>query len=178
MLIAARTRLTVYRVLSLEHYSTVFSMVGARNRAGRFNPVGTGALYLSAEYETAIEEYHRGASRRPCVLVSADLELGSYVDLTGSLAALGDPWIAWDCDWQLARDAALAGKPVSCPSWECGRLAIAGRVAGIMFPSMQRPGGRNLAIFPEHAPTGECELKVVDPSREIRAANPPRLEFK
>lgn len=164
---------SAYRALSLRYYRTPFSAKGARLYAGRFNRVGTSALYLAFEQETALSEYHRTGPKRPCVIVTALIEASNLIDLTGDLSALSSDWREWHCDWEAARDALAGGNTTAdCPSWRCGDLAIAANCAGIVFPSYQHSGGRNVVLFEEDCPGGSLKVSLVDPLREILGANP------
>jgi RES domain-containing protein len=166
---------TAYRVLALAYYRTAFSPKGARLYAGRFNRPGISALYVALEPDTAFAEYHRGNDPRPSVMVAARVAATNVIDLCGDLSALATDWQQWDSDWESARDDAIAGKPADCSSWRCGDEAIARHCTGIIFPSRQRPAGRNLALFLEDATSGALNVQLIDPKGEILAANPPKL---
>lgn len=165
-----------YRTLSLTYYRTPLSSKGARLFSGRFNRLGVSALYLSLEQETALAEYHRLGPKRPCVLITAELTVRNLIDLTGDLSGLGSDWQDWDCDWEVARDRYSAGDTAAdCASWRCGDHAIAANCAGVVFPSRQRTGGLNLALFTEDSPGGSLEVTLIDPNNEIMGANPVTL---
>jgi RES domain-containing protein len=164
-----------HRILAVKYYRTAFSPKGSRLKAGRFNRTGFRAVYLALDLETAFAEYHRGGLPRPAVMVAAQIEADNIIDICGDLSALPPDWQDWQCDWEIARDEYEAGRPADCSSWRCGDDAIARGCCGIMFPSAQRPGGRNLALFPEDATAGSLTLSIIDPNREILGAHPPRL---
>jgi RES domain-containing protein len=165
---------TVYRASSVAYYRSGFSPIGSRSNGGRFNRPGISAIYVAAETQTAISEYRRSDPPRPLVLVAADVVATNLIDLTGDLSSWDADWQAWDTDWEVARDLRLAGDSTAdSPSWRCGDAAIARNYSGILFPSRQNSGGKNLVLFPDHATTGSFSLKPIDPLGEILAAFPP-----
>ena len=128
---------------------------GSHRTGGRWNPVGTPALYLSADYNTAIAEMHQDIVR-PGTLVAFDVEADAVADLTGA-----DPAIA-GCLW---RDL-HAVQRVTPPAWTLALELIAAGAAGAVVPSAQLRGGRNLVLWRWHEAGQEgsgAALTLLDP---------------
>lgn len=132
---------------------------GSHLTGGRWNPIGTPALYLSADYNTAIAEMHQDIIR-PGTLVAYDVEAAAIADLTTADSAITA------CLW---RDiyAVQKGMP---PSWTLARQLIAGGAEGALVPSVQSRGGRNLVLWRWHAAGGDGEgaaLGLLDPEAAL-----------
>ena len=128
---------------------------GAHLTGGRWNPVGTRALYLSADYNSAIAELHQDIVR-PGTLVAFDVRASAIADLTGT-----DPAIT-DCAWRTIY-AVEGGTP---PSWPVAQELIAGDAEGALVPSAQNRGGTNLVLWRWHDARGPGEgaaLTLLDP---------------
>lgn len=160
-----------YRVVSLSYYGAGLSPAGARARAGRFNPSGISALYLSMDAETAIAEYYGGAPPVPAAVLPVEVSAANVIDITGNIAGFPKRWRDWNTDWRSAREDASSEQPVSCPSWECGKEALQRNCSGILFPSLVKPDGKNLVVFPEIASAGSLSLQVQDPARAAERRN-------
>ena len=57
------------------------SSAGAALHGGRFNALGTEALYTSEDYITAISEYEQDLGIRPGTLCAYDVEVSGVVEL-------------------------------------------------------------------------------------------------
>ncbi|NOX92312.1 MAG: RES domain-containing protein [Gammaproteobacteria bacterium] len=130
----------------------VFSPVsgaGAAKYGGRFNPVGTEALYTSLSDTGAIAEYQQGFSHRPqpTMLCAYDVDCADIVDLTDSdeqntrhitLSDLASPW-------ESQYDAG------SIPTtWEIVSTLLNEGVAGIIVSSFANnapPHSKNLVLW-------------------------------
>jgi RES domain-containing protein len=137
--------------------SEPLSGAGAAIGGGRFNRIGIEALYLSAENQTAYEEYGQGASiAPPATCASYFVTLSRVVDLTGrpDLSGWAPFWSDWDCAWK----AILRLQKRIPPSWLCGDEAIRAGCDGILFPSTRRAGGTNLVVFPANAEDGTVRV--------------------
>ena len=134
---------------------------GSHLTGGRWNPLGTPALYLSADYNTAIQEMHQDLVR-PGTLVAFDVQADAVADLTDA-----DPAITM----ALWRQIHMIDK-ADPPSWALARALIAAGAQGALVPSAQHRGGRNLVLWRWHdapvAPSGGragegARLTLLDP---------------
>lgn len=168
---------TVFRAASLKYYATTHSTIGARTRGGRFNRPGTSALYLALDADTALAEYWQTDPPAPLVLIPNELTASNLLDIRGGAPShFGAHWISWTDDWKLAREEVDNGNTAAtCSSWTCSEDAIARKLTGIIYPSTKRAGGANVVLFTDNIVAGTMSLRVLDPSGEIAAANPPIL---
>lgn len=109
---------------------------GSHLTGGRWNPPGTRALYLSADYNTAIREMHQDLVR-PGTLVAYDLAAAAIADLRDE-----DPAIL-TCEWRRIF-AIERGMP---PSWTLANAVIGAGAEGALVPSIQNPGGTNIVLW-------------------------------
>ena len=129
---------------------------GSHLTGGRWNPPGVPALYLSADYNTAILEMHQDLIR-PGTLVAYDLAAQRIADLTAT-----DPAIT-GCLWrQLYR---VEGRVP--PTWPLVDTLIAAGAEGALVPSIAHGGGVNLVLWRWHSASegrGEgAALSLLDP---------------
>jgi RES domain-containing protein len=129
-----RFRGVVYRAHNPRWAFGPLSGEGAARTGGRFNRVGTPALYTSLSIEAAVREASQGFPRKldPLTLVSYEVDCKDIADLVSaseqtrlnlSPAELG-------CPWKLL---AHEGRPV--PSWEVADRLMAAGHAGILMRS-------------------------------------------
>lgn len=177
MSIATLSGEIVFRAASLKYYSTTHSTIGARTRGGRFNRPGNSALYLALDADTALAEYWQTDPPAPLVLIPNELSASNLLDIRGGApASFGAHWTSWTDDWKLAREQIDNGNTTAnCASWQCGDDAIVRKFGGIIYPSTKRANGANVVLFTDNIVAGTMTLRVLDPSGEIAAANPPIL---
>jgi RES domain-containing protein len=122
---------------------------GAAAKGGRFNPVGTPALYLALTIEGMLIEMGHGFSHRfdPLTVCAYEVDVDDLIDLrtdaaraaaSVDLAAMACPW-AWD----------LANGRIPA-SWTLARSLIANGASGILVPSFAtgaRPDMANLVLW-------------------------------
>jgi RES domain-containing protein len=128
---------------------------GSHLTGGRWNPPGTRALYLSADYNTAIREMHQDLVR-PGTLVAYDLAASAIADLRDA-----DPAVL-ACEWRRIF-AIERGVP---PSWPLAEAAIGAGAQGALVPSVQHRGGTNLVLWRWHDARADGEgaaLTLLDP---------------
>jgi RES domain-containing protein len=114
-----------------------------REELGRFNTKAVGALYLSLEPETAIEELRRTTERDgtslldadPCSILVVDLALDHVVDLTAAESLQA---------WRLTTSD-LEDDDMRCCQEAAERIIHAG-AEGVLWPSATGRG-RSLAVF-------------------------------
>lgn len=146
---------------------------GAAAKGGRFNPVGTPALYLALTIEGMFLEVSHGFGHRfdPLTVCSYNLHIDGLIDLRTE-AARGQAGVSLEnmaCAW--AMDVASGNTPAS---WCVAERLIAGGAAGILVPSFAR-GARqdmtNLVVW-RWGPKRPYQVTVHDPSRRLAALKP------
>jgi len=163
-----RFRGTAYRAHHPRWSFLPLSGDGAAIHGGRFNPIGTPALYLALDPTTAIKEANQGFARKmePYVLCSYGADIADVVNLASprgrraagveeSLLAAG--WFA---------HIAAGTKP---PQWTLVEDLIAKGAAGAIVPSYA-PGAtdedRNLVLW-RWGPKRPHKIEVFDPSGRL-----------
>ena len=123
---------------------------GARQFGGRWNPVGTPALYAGTSIELcALEKFVHlaGATHPPLVLVAVDLPDDEVVQSRPPLAALPPDW---------------ADLPAPASTQEYGRVWLAaGSALALLIPSAIIPESNNVLINPRHPAYGRIKLSIV-----------------
>ena len=146
---------------------TPLSGEGARLRGGRFNRIGTAALYLALEYKTAILEAKQGFEKRipPLTIVEYEVDVDPVADLTDPqmLRSFGQPDL--DCAW---KRLAEAGQPV--PTWALADEIVRNGFAGLIIPSFAvgaDPTDKNLILWRwgDQLPT---KVTVFDPEQRLQ----------
>ena len=129
------------------------SGAGAAEHGGRLNRPGLPALYLALDATTALEEFRQlSALMPPGLIVSYELELTRVVDFTSGYSGEWDPlWDELTCDWRRL----WFSERVEPPSWLLADVAMEAAASGILFPSLARPGGTNLVLYPEALAKGD-----------------------
>ena len=147
-----------WRMLGVRWQHSPFAS-GAHLTGGRWNPMGTRALYLSADYNTAIQEMHQDLVR-PATLVAFDLEAAAIADLRGD-----DPTVLFS-PWRTIFKVE-GGVP---PSWALARQLIDAGAEGALAPSVQHRGGTNLVLWRWRDAAGGgdgARLTLLDPERSL-----------
>jgi len=134
---ARRYRGLVYRAHNPRWAFLPISGEGAARWGGRFNPIGTPALYTSERFETAWLEAQQGFSYKtqPLLLCSYDVDCSHILDLTNPmiLERLGVEPDELNCPWEL-----LADERVEPPTWALARRCIEAGIQGARVPSFAR----------------------------------------
>ncbi|QDT04259.1 RES domain protein [Rubripirellula lacrimiformis] len=143
-----------------------FSGAGAARSGGRWNRVGLPAIYASLDVITATHEAYQNfvafgfpmTAIQPRVTAGAKVSLGKVLDLTDGevLGAIGFSLadLAGE-DWQAIQSGGEE-------SWTqaIGRGCCIAGFEGIIVPSAQHPGGKNIVIFPEKL-ANSSEIRVL-----------------
>ncbi|XIA65511.1 RES family NAD+ phosphorylase [Bradyrhizobium sp. TZ2] len=122
---------------------------GAAAKGGRFNPIGTPALYLALTVEGMLVEMGHGFGHRfdPLTICAYNVDVDDIVDLRteSGRAAEGIDLASMACAW--AYELATGKRPAS---WDIAKLLIAKGTAGILTPSFAtgaRPDMANLVLW-------------------------------
>jgi RES domain-containing protein len=110
---------------------------GARQKGGRFNPIGQEALYLSLTIEGMFLEQSHGLLHRfnPLTACCYEVDVSDIVDLRTevSRASFGVDLAELSCPWRL--DLADGREPAS---WKVAKRLIIDKVVGLLVPSFAR----------------------------------------
>jgi RES domain-containing protein len=161
---------TCYRAHDPRWSFSPLSGDGARLKGGRFNPVGTPALYLATTLTGMFAEMGHGFARRfePLTVCCYDVEVDDVLDLTdeSERARLGLTIEDLGCAWAL--DVAEGREPAS---WRIARRLIADGVHGILVPSFANgaPEGASNLVLWRWGPGPPHKVEVYDPSRRLPA---------
>lgn len=153
-----------FRLLTPRWAHAPLSGQGAAITGGRLNRPGRGALYLSAELETAWAEYQQtGYLPRPGTV--------AVYEVRAAVADLGDPAVlaaaeadeeALRCPWRAMWR--LEGREP--PSWGLVDRLIAAGAQGAVYPSAVRPAGRNLVLWQDGVER-PAKVAVIDPQGDL-----------
>ena len=138
------------------------SGAGAARAGGRFNRIGTEALYLSLDTQTALLEYQQTSTLLPPGLIAEyRIDLQPVADLSGGyVAAHWSPvWQDFACDWRFL----WFNQHIVPPTWSMSDEAQRAGAKGILFPSSSNLVGLNLVIF-NNAMTEKDSINVHDPN--------------
>jgi len=158
-----RLRQTVWRA---HHPGWAFapdSGAGAALHGGRFNRIGTPALYTSLRFETAWMEAQQGFpfKAQPMTLCGRDVDCEDIADLTDPKvrAQFGIQPADLGCGW-----AGMVDRGLVPPSWSVTDRLVAAGYAGILvesFASGATEADVN-AIFWHWAPQPPHQVRVID----------------
>ena len=140
---------TCYRAHDPKWAWAPLSGAGAAAKGGRFNPIGTPALYLALTIEGMLMEIGHGFAHRfvPLTICTYNVEVDDIIDLStdSGRAAERIDLASMACPW--ANDLATGKIPAS---WGIVKLLIAKGAAGILTPSFAtdaRPDMVNLVLW-------------------------------
>ncbi|MBL8580681.1 MAG: RES domain-containing protein [Rhizobiaceae bacterium] len=155
--------LTLWRAYVPRWAHLPLSGEGASRFGGRWNAVGTLAIYAARELSTAWAEYNQGFVQHPALIAQLRLAGARLVDLTDDavLAALGVDAGIHRCEW---RDALDRGETPA--THDIARRLQAERYDGLIYPSFMSPGGTCVALWRWNS-VDAPRLDVVDPESRL-----------
>jgi RES domain-containing protein len=140
------------------------SGAGAALYGGRWNAKGVPALYMSAEFTTAVAEYQQDLVTRPGTFCAYDVTVDDVLDLCDDavLAAQAiDPFEKF-CAWK----AILLIQRRRPPTWDIADRLMSAGAAGVLVPSDRVTGGTNLVLW-RWNDRPDRTVTALDPMREL-----------
>ena len=156
----------VYRAHHPMWAGDALSGMGAARHGGRFNRVGTPALYTSSDPMTAWAEAQQAFpfKPQPMTLVAYDVNCERMVDLTrpSILRVLGFTSADLACGWE-----GLADLGIDPPTWMLADRLIRENVSGLVAPSYAPGAGLGATNVVFWRTEGDCRVEVIDDFRRL-----------
>jgi RES domain-containing protein len=141
---------------------------GAALKGGRFNPVGTPALYLALSVEGMFIEMGHGFGHRfdPLTICNYDVDVDDIVDLRTDAGRAAEAIDLASLSWPWAYDRASGRTPAS---WDVSTRLIGNGAAGILVPSFARGAGAGMSnlVLWHWGPSRPHLVQVHDPSGRL-----------
>jgi RES domain-containing protein len=163
-----RLRQTVWRAHHPRWSFAPDSGAGAAFHGGRFNRIGTPALYTSLRFETAWLEAQQGFpfKAQPMTICGYEVDCEDIVDLTDpeGRASLGIKLADLKCGW-----AGMVDRGLVPPSWSVASRLMETGCAGILVNSFASGATEDdvNVVFWHWAPEPPHQVRVIDPGGRL-----------
>lgn len=152
----------LYRALSPRYAHAPLSGRGAHLSGGRWNAIGTPALYLAGDIITAIHEYQQRGPFKPVTIVQYRLDQARLADTNDPsvIKTYAITGTILDNPWQLT--AGLGQIP---PSWPIASAMAGDGYHGMRYPS-RLTRGQCIVLWRWNDPAAP-QLTVIDPDGRL-----------